>query len=77
MFETKALSKPSIRLNKDDLPVLGGPKNKTLFFDSFLLETNELSIKSAKEDFILTSLSLMFPATINHDLHLKNQCFLQ
>jgi hypothetical protein len=50
IFETRALSKPNIRLNKEDFPVLGGPKNKTLFFSIFLDETKEESIKSTNEE---------------------------
>ena len=63
-FETRALSKPSIRLNKEDLPVLGGPKNKTLFLKSFFVETNEESIRSVNEDFISNNLFSTSPAEI-------------
>ncbi len=53
-FETRALSNPRTLLNKEDFPVLGGPKNKTLFFVSFFVDTKEESIKFLKSDLILT-----------------------
>ena len=46
--ETKALSKPNNRLNKDDLPEFGGPTNKTTFFNSPSPDKKHLFTKPPK-----------------------------
>jgi hypothetical protein len=63
-FETRALSNPNTLLNNEDFPVLGGPKNKTLFLVSFLVDTNEESIKPLNEDLTLNNLSPTNPSEI-------------